>query len=307
MAKGVEVLALVRSALEGNREQVIGMCRIIESNEPASSSLKEGIRRLLSRTNMATASTLEMARDLKDKVLHLAPTMSVADIELPEGVARHLAEFLEEQACAAAIRSEGLPVAHKVLLDGPPGNGKTTLAGALALALNLPFYVMDFSGVVTSHLGETSTNMAKVFRGVAERPCVLFIDEMETVLTERAGHGGVSDVGEMRRVVSTLLMEIDRLPDHVILVGATNHEEMLDRAVVRRFDHHWSLPLPDELMAARWLQRFAQRHSNLPILERLPAIQFAGKSISAIELEVKAWCRRWIVEQEAARSAAKVA
>lgn len=305
MAKWQDYLNLARFALEGNRDQVINMCRCVMANEPDNSSLKDNLKRLLSRAPSMMSIQELLPRDLKGLVLPIEPGISLADTELPLEVQTQVAVFLEERAHAAAIHATGLAVPHKILLSGPPGNGKTTLAGAVAKELNLPLFVVDFSTVVSSYLGESGSKFAKIFRGVVEKPSVLFLDEMETVLSERAGHGNTTEVGEMKRVVSSLLMEIDRLPDHVILIGATNHEEMLDRAVVRRFDFYWDLPAPDEDMVQSWLQRFAKRYPEIPILSEMPRIAADGKSLSDIERDVKKWCRRWIVEQSAKRVTTK--
>lgn len=304
MAKGQDIVALARAALDGKREEVFRVCRHIAANEPSTSSLKESISRMLSRIPSQVLSIDGLPMELKGLVLPIQPDLTLADTAIPDDVANELASFLKDQAHAESIRAAGLATPHKVLLCGPPGNGKTTLAGAMAHSLGLPLYAIDFSAVVSSHMGETSAKIAKVFRNVASQPAVLFIDEMETLLSERSGRNGRSDVGEMARVVSTVLLEIDRLPDHVILVGATNHEEMLDRAVVRRFDYCWSLPVPTGAMVAAWLQRFARRYPDIPVLTEMPAIRADGRSLSDIERDAKKWCRRWIVESHQAISQA---
>lgn len=308
MAKWQDVLNLSRSALQGNREQVINACRCIVANEPENSSLKEQLSRLLARSPGVLPLQDQVPKDLVGLVLQFEPSLTLADLELPSAVIDELAAFLEEQAHVDAIHAAGLSVPHKILIAGPPGNGKTTLAGAIALERRLPFYIVDFSALVSSHLGETGAKVAKLFRGITEKPAVLLVDEMETVLAERAGVGNATDVAEMRRIVSTVLMEIDRLPDHVVLVGATNHAEMLDRAVVRRFDLHWALPSPDQAMVQRWLARFAARYPDIPVLTEMPQPTAAGtsatgKSIAEYERETKKWCRRWIVGQSARRGA----
>ncbi len=124
---------------------------------------------------------------------------------------------------------------------------------------------------------------------------MLFVDEMETLLTERDRDKG--DVGEIARVTSSLLLEIDRLPDHVVLIGATNHPEMLDRAVVRRFEYHWKLSAPTRDTVDRWLQRFSRRYPSVPLMEhRDEVLQSAeGLSLSDIERTALAWCRAWVV------------
>lgn len=295
MARGQDILALARSALENKREHVISACRCIVANEPANSSLKESMNKLLLRMPGVMTLQDDLPRDLKGLVLVMEPSMGLADVELPEQVLSEVEVFLQEQRLSDVIHETGLSVPHKVLLSGPPGNGKTTLAGAIAQELGLPLFVVDFSSVVSSHLGESGAKIAKIFRGAVEKPCVLFLDEMETVLSERATNS--NEVGEMKRIVSTLLLEIDRLPDHVILIGATNHEELLDRAVVRRFDFYWELFKPSDDMAQEWLHRFAKSYPDIPVLANMPPLKAEDRSFSDIERDVTKWCRRWVVEQ----------
>ena len=236
-----------------------------------------------------------MPADIRGLLLQMMPNHTLHDVVLQENVAVELTRFLEEWAHGEKIREAGFSVPNRVLLSGPPGNGKTTLAGAIADALDLPFLMVDFSTVLSSYLGETGSKLAKIFRGLSNTSCVLFLDEIETVLSERSGSQGKHDVGEMARVVSSLLLEVDRLPNQVVLIGATNHPEMLDRAVVRRFDHHWELPAPDESVRQGWLDRFAARYPGMPV-EKF-AFDTEGLSISDLERITEAHCRRWIVEQ----------
>ena len=121
---------------------------------------------------------------------------------------------------------------NRVLLQGAPGNGKTSLAEAIAAEAMLPFYVARYEGIVSSFLGETAGRIDHMFEFVRTRRCVLFFDEFDTIAKERAD---THETGEIKRVVSTLLLQIDRLPSHVIVVSATNHAELLDRAAWRRF------------------------------------------------------------------------
>ena len=306
MPKWQDYVNLARYALEGNRDQVVNVCRCVLANEPANSSLKGNLTRLLARTSQQANQEI-LPASLKGLVLAIEPMMALADTELPAQIRDQVTTFLEERALAEEIHAAGLSVPHKILLSGPPGNGKTTLAGAIANELGLPLFVVDFSATVSSYLGESSSKFAKIFRNVVETPSVLFLDEMETVLSERAGYGNTTEVGEIKRIVSSLLMEIDRLPDHVILIGATNHEEMLDRAVVRRFEFYWPLPAPSDEMAQSWLQRFARRHPAIPILRDMPATNSGCRSFSDLERDAKKWCRRWIVEQAGGRAASRKA
>jgi SpoVK/Ycf46/Vps4 family AAA+-type ATPase len=141
-------------------------------------------------------------------------------------------------------------------LIGPPGNGKTTLAEAIAEALSVPFLVVRYESVVGSYLGETANCLKKLFEYASSRKCVLFFDEFETLGKER---GDAHETGEIKRVVSSLLMQIDTLPRHVLVIGATNHPELLDRAVWRRFQVRMNLPSPTSDQLTKLLVNFQRR------------------------------------------------
>jgi len=307
MATADNILALAKAALNNDPQMVVSVCRALAANEHENSTLRTRMEKLLERAARSRMTPTELVpTDIRGLLLQMSPVHSLQDVVLHETVFAELARFLDERTHGEKIREAGFSVPNRLLLSGPPGNGKTTLAGAIADALDLPFLILDFSAVLSSYLGETGAKLAKVFRGLASARCVLFIDEMETVLSERSRAGGKSnDVGEIARVVSTLLLEIDRLPDEVVLIGATNHPEMLDRAVVRRFDHHWELPAPDETVRQQWLDRFAARYPQIPVESF--AFNTEGMSLSDLERLTEARCRRWIVEQEQKQTVAEVA
>lgn len=187
-------------------------------------------------------------------------------------VARHGLEevilpALLEAECAAIVREHQradelakfkLAPRHKVLLYGPPGNGKTLLAEALAKELDVPFLPVKYGGLVESYLGQTGKNMQQVFEYAAGGPCVVFMDEFDGVAIDR---GDSQDVGEIRRVTNQLLLQMDRLPASCVFIAATNAETLLDRAVHRRFDFVMELPAP----TADLRQRCASRELD-PVL-----------------------------------------
>ena len=164
-------------------------------------------------------------------------------------------ELVEEQQRRDLLRSYGLEPRHRVLLAGPPGNGKTSVAEALAAALMVPLFVVRYEAVIGSFLGETSSRLKKLFDFVRTHQCVLFFDEFDTLGKER---GDTNETGEIKRVVSSLLLQIDALPSHVMVVTATNHPELLDRAAWRRFQVRLEFPGPTTAQREAWLHRFQQ-------------------------------------------------
>ncbi len=162
-------------------------------------------------------------------------------------------ELIEEQRRADVLRTHGFEPRHRLLLVGPPGNGKTSLAESLAYELVLPLFIVRYDAVVTSYLGETAQRLRRLFDFVRTEPFVLFFDEFDAIGKER---GDPHETGEIKRVVTTLLLQLDDLPSYCVLVAATNHPELLDRASWRRFEIKLELGRPsDEQMTKYFTQK----------------------------------------------------
>lgn len=206
------------------------------------------------------------------------PQRQLSDLILPEDVLQIFQSLIQEQHRADLLRSYNLEPRNRVLLIGPPGNGKTSLAEAIAEALVVPLLVVRYESVVGTYLGETAVRLRKLFEYAATRKCVLFFDEFETLGKER---GDLHETGEIKRVVSSLLMQIDALPSHVLVIGATNHPELLDRAVWRRFQVRMTLPGPTRARLAEWFEKFERRievplgHAPSTLAKRLANTNFA--------------------------------
>lgn len=185
------------------------------------------------------------------------PERTLADLILPEQVREVCRGIVEEQHRSELLRSHGLEPRHAVLLLGPPGNGKTSLAEAIGGELAVPVLRVRYDAVVGSFLGETASRLGRVFDHARTRQCVLFFDEFDAVGKER---GDEHETGEIKRVVNSLLMQIDSLPSYVVVVAASNHPELLDRAVWRRFQIRAQLPPPQHTDVARWIRGFEQRN-----------------------------------------------
>lgn len=188
----------------------------------------------------------------------LAPRR-LSDLILKDEIVADVEELLLEHRNMALLRSHSLEPRHKVLLIGPPGNGKTSLAEAIACELDLPLLVVRYDAIVDSFLGATSTRLRKLIDYASRTPCVLFFDEFDAVGKERNDN---HETGEIKRVVGSLLLSLDRLPSHAVVVAATNHSEMLDRAVWRRFELKLQIDLPDREQLRAWFARFEASLGN---------------------------------------------
>lgn len=184
------------------------------------------------------------------------PAKKLEQLLLPKSVVESCRDLIEEQSRADLLRSHGLEPRNKILLVGPPGNGKTSLAEAIAEALMLPLFTVKYESIVGVYLGETATRLGKLFDYAKTRQCVLFFDEFETLGKER---GDTHETGEIKRVVSSLLLQIDALPSYTIVIAATNHDALLDRAAWRRFQLRLSLPKPSRRDLEMWFKHFESR------------------------------------------------
>lgn len=183
------------------------------------------------------------SRDGGGGIQRREPNRPLADLFLDKATRVACQELVEEQQRADVLRAHGLEPRHRLLLTGPPGNGKTSLASSLAYELALPLFVVRYDAIITSYLGDTATRLRRMFDFVRTEPCVLFFDEFDAIGKER---GDTHETGEIKRVVTTLLLQLDDLPSYCVLIGATNHPELLDRATWRRFEIKLDLPRPTD-------------------------------------------------------------
>lgn len=159
-----------------------------------------------------------------------------------DSVKHDLQFFIEEHQSIQLLRKYDLPVSNRVIFHGPSGCGKTLAAYVLAGELQKMMVVVNLGAIVSSKLGETSKNLAKIFKRAAAEECIIFIDEFDSLGKVRDYN---QDHGEMKRVVNTILQLFDYLPQNSIVIAATNQINMIDDALVRRFDLKLQFDLPD--------------------------------------------------------------
>ena len=150
-------------------------------------------------------------------------------------------EFLSIAKSYAQIEQHGDTGSISMLMYGPPGTGKSRVARFIAQELNLEIYIARLDGLISSFLGSTSKNIRALFDFAAKTPCILFLDEFDAIAKLR---GDTQELGELKRVVNSFIQNLDNLGPQSIILAATNHEELLDSAVWRRFGYRLELDFP---------------------------------------------------------------
>jgi AAA+ superfamily predicted ATPase len=283
MARSDLLISLVKAGVAGDKHGARTAAEAIIAEERAkqhtvlADRLTQVVRVSGNGSGLHAASPSESGRG-RDFIAEVVPRRRLEDLVLPDVCRCNVDLLVEEQRRASLLRAHGLDPRHRVLLVGPPGNGKTSLAEAIAETLAIPFFVVRYESMIGSYLGETAGRLKRVFDYARTTPCVLFFDEFDAVGKER---GDIHETGEIKRVVTSLLMQVDELPAYTIIVAATNHAELLDRAVWRRFQLRLALPAPTRKQLGSYLERFLGSLEGKPVIsaaslmKRLGALSYA--------------------------------
>ncbi|HLV41311.1 MAG TPA: ATP-binding protein, partial [Brumimicrobium sp.] len=173
----------------------------------------------------------------------LTSDYKLSDLISSDETKEDLLYFLKEQQSIDMLNTLDLPAANKVLLYGPSGCGKTLASYVIAGEMKQLMYVVNLGAIVSSRLGETSKNLSKLFKRASEEDSIIFLDEFDSLGKVRDYD---QDHGEMKRVVNTILQLFDFLPKRTVVIAATNQINMIDEALIRRFDLSLKLDLPDK-------------------------------------------------------------
>lgn len=218
------------------------------------------------------------------------------EMVLPESGQVAIEELLEEHRRADILQSFGMKASGKVIFHGPPGCGKTLAAEVIAFELDLPLAIVRLDALVSSFLGETAANLRKVFDFIADNQMVVLFDEFDAIGKERSDS---SEHGELRRVVNAVLQMMDAYQGKSLILAATNHEQILDGAIWRRFDETIDFPLPSPQQVEQILSlklRGVRRQFELTD-KKLTDI-FANRSGADIERIVRRAVKRMILRSQ---------
>jgi MoxR-like ATPase len=284
------LLELVRYGLDGEAKAIQHISRrLLRSDADHSEAFRLELGRLLVAESGSTVrSAADVALPVEPETHQ--PLASVQQVSLgdppilPPAADRAIEQLIAARSHVSELIEAGVDPPRTLLLTGPPGVGKSMSAAYLSARLNLPLINVELSALMSSFLGKTGQNLARLLQHGREVGCVLFLDEFDAVAKSR---DDLTEIGELKRLVNMLLLELDRWPSTGLLVAATNHPQLLDPAVERRFDLIVDLPLPDfdqrRQILARALDRLAL--ADLPSEATIAAAALAFDDASGADLE----------------------
>jgi SpoVK/Ycf46/Vps4 family AAA+-type ATPase len=218
---------------------------------------------------------------LFDLVITDKQDVDLKDLVLDSENEKSIQNLLKEYKYADELLKYNLPINNKILLYGSSGCGKTTSAKAIAKALGKPLVILNLSNVVCSRIGETAQNIKQVFDKAAREKAVLFLDEFDQVGKERETDD--KDVGEMRRLVNSIIQLIDYYPKNALLICATNHVELIDKALLRRFQLRINFEMPSQKVLDNYYVSILNAFpDNLKNINRKYGISFAEAKDDAL-------------------------
>ena len=252
----LEVTKIVEAAIANDRRKLLGyldqLTRKLKKDGEVESyaTLQRLANSALMNFSSSSGSLVTVSDSIprdKESRLNLLERSDCNDSEtevfLSRGIMGKLNDFLALAGNAEKLQKNGIDVTPSLLLYGPPGVGKSETAKYISAKLGLPLYTVRTDSLVSSYLGSTSKNLRLVFDFVNAEPCILFLDELDAIAKQRDDS---QELGELKRVVISLLQNIDSLGPQTVLIAATNHEHLLDPAIWRRFFFKLQLSLPDK-------------------------------------------------------------
>jgi SpoVK/Ycf46/Vps4 family AAA+-type ATPase len=249
---GEHITAMVRSHASGDDSAFYSVALQVAAREARqghhvlADDIKKAVDASRSATPRSNVTKLAQPRgDLADLIEVSHPEVTLRNLVAPNDLREQLKQVIAEQRQRKRLLEHGFDPTHRLLLEGPPGTGKTMTAAVLAHELSLPMFTVRLDSLLSKYMGETAGKLRQVFDAVARRRGVYLFDEFDALGGDRSGN----DVGEARRILNSFLVFLEQASTESIVVAATNHRAILDRALFRRFDTVLTYHLPDTTQA----------------------------------------------------------
>jgi SpoVK/Ycf46/Vps4 family AAA+-type ATPase len=262
MSSARHLITLLKTHVRGDEQEFLSVAMEVAAREARQGHMKvaEQIRDLVDQAR-AKATLLEkragsvvvlQPRGEMASLLSVSqPTLRLSSMVLSESLEERLRRVLLEQRQKSKLRKHSLGARRKLLFLGPPGTGKTMTAAALAGELHFPLFTILLEGVITKFMGETAAKLRSIFEAMSAEKGVYFFDEFDAIGARRTQ---VNDVGEIRRVLNSFLQLLEKDESDSLIIAATNHPDLLDRALFRRFDDVIEYSLPGRKTAVEILE-----------------------------------------------------
>lgn len=292
MKYSIEIGKIIEGALKHDQIKVLNYTRQLitklESDEETRAASK--FNKLLSAQAETTLTAMGSTKDVAVPVDTESRT-TLADVIYPDennievilsrSNADKLESFILSYMNADKLNNLGIGVSNTLLLYGPPGCGKTKCAYLIAKKLGLPLVIARLDSLISSYLGTTAKNIRNLFEFAQKIPCVLFLDEFDAIAKARDDN---NELGELKRVVNSLLQNVDSMSKDSLLLAATNHQQLLDTAVWRRFDYKLEIELPDIDAITKMIDLFTNGVENFSDKDKLElSTLFLGLSGADVE------------------------
>ena len=260
-----EILRIIEGGLANDKRKIVSYSNRLADrlDQEGERVMAKAIRKKLENNTKGILAdavrTVPLDSDSRLQMVEVFPPNSLSHtLVLDPFVKTQIDEFIKIIENSQRLELNGLDVAKTLLLYGQPGCGKTTLAHYISAQTNLPLVVAKLDGLVSSLLGSTAKNIRKIFEYISDFPCILFLDEFDAIAKARDDQ---REIGELKRVINSLLQNIDFMPKHCVLMAATNHPELLDRAVWRRFIQKVEVSLPSKESLKELIQNLSSPYT----------------------------------------------